>query len=201
MNYYDYDDDTVLTCQKCGWQGIMKDADINLYDEYMNVRCPRVECDESLFSLPFPTTQETKQAARDGKNVAPVDLMTAELIERVALENAGKKLRYPSQLPDIDGIDLEFVWDRDEEPFPKQSYVLYCRGNIVWKQPSYYEDAEEIPLIVNIFKAKYGERFKEMAFTWAALFSLIGDKYRNWSYVTGCPIIEHDGSKNWEKTK
>lgn len=73
MNIYDYTDNYPLECRSCGWKGTKKEADNNSYDQFLDVRCPRVECDAPIMKIPYPTVEETRLAAEAGNEWAKVD--------------------------------------------------------------------------------------------------------------------------------
>ncbi len=199
MNYYDYNDNMQLVCG-CGWKGTGKEADTIVQDQFLDIRCPRVECDWPLLKVPYPTYEESLQASKEGKDVDPADLMVHEIREDLFARWEKTKLYESSQLPDIQGDRLEFVWDAVGEGVWDSFYVIKHGDTVVWKEYSFYEDAPRFPEIVEIFKKKYGSRYKEMAVTWSALRPLIGDKIGYWSYVQGCPILEEGGRKRWDLT-
>ena len=53
MNYYDYNDNMQLVCG-CGWKGTGKEADTIVQDQFLDIRCPRVECDWPLLKVRIP---------------------------------------------------------------------------------------------------------------------------------------------------
>ncbi len=73
MNIYDYTENYNLECQKCGWKGTKKEADNIPYDQFLDVRCPRVECDAPILKIPYPTVEETRLAAEAGNEWAKID--------------------------------------------------------------------------------------------------------------------------------
>jgi len=196
-NYYDVNE-KIYQC-KCGWSGTMDDGVSEPFDQLMELYCPK--CNERLDVIVYPTYEETMQAAADGKNVNPADVAAQEIRKELSARWEKEKLNEPNQLPDIQGDNLEFVWDQKEYgSWTKTYYVITHNGELVWKEPSFYEDAPRFPEIVDIFKKKYGSRFKEMAVTWSALGPLMGDKLGYWRYVKGYPILEKDGRKRWDLT-
>lgn len=177
----------------------MHEGESELFDDLMELYCPK--CSTKLDLIVFPTYAETMQAVADGKKVDPADIATHEYRKNLQAQWEKEKLNSPQQLPEIQGNELEFIWDKEKhELWEADYYVIIQDGKTVWREPAFYEDAPRFSEVVEIFKKKYGERFKEMAVTWAALDSLMGDKLGYWSYVKGCPIIEHDGRKRWDLT-
>ena len=73
MNIYDCTDNYPLECNKCGWKGTKKEADNIPYDQFLDVRCPRVECDAPILKIPYPTVEETRLAAETGNEWAKID--------------------------------------------------------------------------------------------------------------------------------
>lgn len=200
MNYYDYDDNMQLECG-CGWKGTGKEADTIVQDQFLDIRCPRVECDWPLLKVLYPTQEETEQAFADGKNVDNADLMMGRIMKAKVAEWETEKLSDPKQLPELEGEHLDFVWDRvDTMNGWERSYIIRLGDRIVWEEEAFYEDAPRFTEVVDIFKKKYGTRFNEMAVTWLALDSLMGDRLGYWGYVKGHPILDRDGHKRWDLT-
>jgi len=108
MNIYDYTDNTPLQCTHCGWQGTKKEADNIPYNQFLDVRCPRVECDWPILKIPYPTAEETRLAAEAGNEWAKIDHalnLLAEQFNRdwdrtIALVKA-KILGHRKGLPDV----------------------------------------------------------------------------------------------------
>lgn len=194
--YYDVNE-KIYQC-KCGWSGTMHDGESELFDQLMELYCP--QCNEKLDLIEYPTYEETMQASNEGKKVDPADILVHDIRKELFARWQKTKLTESSQLPDIQGDRLEFVWDAVGEGLWDSFYVIRHGDTVIWKENSFYEDAPRFQEIVEIFKKKYGSRFKEMAVTWSALDPLMGDKLGYWGYVQGHPILEKDGRKRWDLT-
>jgi (p)ppGpp synthase/HD superfamily hydrolase len=81
MNYYEYDENATLTCNRCGWSGKAKDADKEYFDQLFTVDCPNCGNLPSLLAVEYPTIQETKDAAAGGNKEAVSNLPVALLVE------------------------------------------------------------------------------------------------------------------------
>jgi len=90
MNYYNYNENSQLTCPHCGWIGKAKDGSIEYFDQMMTIDCPNCLDDHaSLLAIEYPTPEETKTAAKTGNKEAmqnlPVALYTEKMLNLTAL--------------------------------------------------------------------------------------------------------------------
>ena len=67
-----YSESAPLKCEACGWEGLIRDGDIEPYTESFDVSCPK--CERMLLVVPYPTVEETRAAALAGNVVAQREL-------------------------------------------------------------------------------------------------------------------------------
>ena len=64
-NYYtEFSEEMPLVCPSCHWTGAAKDGDMEEYKDLFDVRCPK--CSKMLLVVPFPTSEQVKEAAAAG---------------------------------------------------------------------------------------------------------------------------------------
>ena len=78
IRYYDYRRVETLEC-RCGWSGPPGPYE-DYFDALLDVTCPR--CDTMLLIVPYPTDQETRDAAVAGDEEAIAELRRIEERER-----------------------------------------------------------------------------------------------------------------------
>ena len=82
MNYYDYNENQILTCKHCQWSGMAKDGSKEYFDQLFTVDCPQCLEPPSLLAVDYPTIEETKEAAAKGNEEALSNLPVALIVEQ-----------------------------------------------------------------------------------------------------------------------
>lgn len=168
VRYYDHDENEELTCPRCGWNGTAKEGDTELYRELFDVSCPK--CEQMLLVVSYPTMVETEEAAKKGDRKALRELPSLrhrnEFLESLERE----RLRSTRQLPELEGEELNFIWDQEEN-----RTVIKVGDKVIWSEPAIYEGWERFNEVKNVLKQKYGSRFRRMAPTARSEIYLYGD--------------------------
>jgi hypothetical protein len=170
--YYDFDEQSVVTCHTCGWSGPAGSGDIEYYADLFDVSCPT--CETMLLIVGHPTHDETRAAAARGDPRALEELVFVERRESFLRRFDQQKLRSPEQLPDITGGRLDFLWDaatRDGE----EVTVLRLEENELWVEPRLWEGVDRFYEVKELLRQRYGERFASLTPTEASETWLYGD--------------------------
>jgi len=170
IGYYDGWEDEDVSCSDCSWHGKGKDCSQGeMYRELFGLDCP--ECGEEITVIPFPTFAESRA---NWEKVSEVDKMMIELAEKRREDFLSRSLHSPDQLPNIDGDDLILVWDVDGSP--SDGNVLIKHGkDIIWREPSSFENYRRFEEVVNILKEKYGDCLQDLVPTRKSYLDLYGD--------------------------
>src|SRR5262245_12099728 len=92
--YAEYSNEMELVCPICGWIGLAKDAESEEYKDLFDVSCPK--CSKMLLVVPYPTIQQTKEAATAG-NPAAIAALPNVLDHRAAPADALGHMERPSE--------------------------------------------------------------------------------------------------------
>ena len=100
-NYYaEFSKEMQLVCPNCGWVGQAKDAASEEYKDLFDVSCPK--CSKMLLVVPYPTFEQTKEAAAAGNLEAIAALPSVQACEAKWEQFEHIKLTSPDQLPDLE---------------------------------------------------------------------------------------------------
>ena len=172
LGAYEYRENERLACPHCGWSGQAGEADRGFYEELFDVSCPR--CEKMLLVVSYPTIEETRRAAAAGNDAAKRELPNIERMEARWARAAELALTPRSELPELDGGELEFVWDF-EEADGEDWTVIRCGERLVWRELAYWEGWERFNEVKNILKGHYGVRFASIEPSSASTMYLYGD--------------------------
>src|SRR5262245_6484458 len=109
--YAEYSNEMELVCPVCGWIGLAKDPESEEYTGLFVVSCPK--CSRMLRVVPYPTIQQTKEAATAGSPEAFAALPTVQACEARWEQFEHIKLKSPDQLPDLEEEPLHLTWDSE----------------------------------------------------------------------------------------
>jgi DNA-directed RNA polymerase subunit RPC12/RpoP len=169
-NYYEeYSKEMELVCPSCGWIGHAKDAESEEYKDLFDVSCPK--CSKMLLVVPYPTFQQTREAAAAGNLEAIADLPSVQACEARWEQFESIKLKSPDQLPDLEEELLHFTWDGE----PGYTVAIKLGERVLWREPGWFECWPRFNEIKDILKAKYGHRFCSLTPTEVAEIWLFGD--------------------------
>lgn len=175
LNYYDYDENEILECPVCHWKGSSKN-NTEIYDILLDVTCPT--CDKMLLIVNYPTTEEVKQALNSGNVKAAGDYMSVLATEAYNKYFEEKKLKSVEQLPEIQGDELDFIWDFENLPidgmFNSETVIRY-KEVVLWREPAFWEGWFRFNQIKEILSQKYGNYFHSLKPTPESELYLYGD--------------------------
>ena len=179
VNYYDYESGRTISCD-CGWSGKSAEGNQEEYSELFDVSCPA--CDRMLLIVPYPTHEETRAAAAKGDNPeARLELAMVKQREAFHARAEEHELTEASQLPDLEGDELVIEWDL-EDPNPDLSgpegdawTVLRHGDRVIWRELAFWEGYERFGEVLEILRARYGERLADLRPTEASWYPLYGD--------------------------
>lgn len=83
-------------------------------------------------------------------------------------------LKLLRRLPDVEGRELVFEWDQEEEWYS----VVRCGDLLVWRERTGWEVYEDFARVAALLRLKYGPRLKDLVPTRASLYALLGDSTR-----------------------
>ena len=172
LGAYEYRENERLTCPHCGWSGQAGEADREFYKELFDVACPR--CEKMLLVVSYPTIEETRRAAAAGDDAAKRELPNIERMEARWARASELALTPRSELPELDGAELEFIWDFEEAEGEDWTVIRFGE-QLVWRELAYWEGWERFNEVKNILKGHYGARFASIEPSSASTMYLYGD--------------------------
>ncbi len=172
LGYYDYEEEDRLICPRCGWAGPVKDGSTELFQELLEISCPR--CDEKLLLAGYPTEEETERAANRGNRKALRELPSLRRRQDFRERFESERLRSVTQLPDLEGQTLDLVWDHEARDQDRLT-VIRIGDRVIWCEPALWEGWDRFNEVKTILKEKYGSRFRSLTPTSASELYLYGD--------------------------
>ncbi len=159
----------VQLCCACGWSGSLDPDRTEPHASLLEFSCP--SCDSVLALVHYPTDEEM---------LANIDQLSDE--ERT---NLGKRqdflqdarrlaLQSPQQLPDLEGAALILHWDFVTKGHTHYTIIRH-HDQEVWRELAFWEGVERYQKILELLKAKYGDRLYDLIPTESSLLYLYGD--------------------------
>jgi hypothetical protein len=174
FNYYDDWKSAVLECSKCGWKGTFEQGSVEYNDELMDSSCPR--CDwlaaPMLAIVSYPTTEEFR--ANWGR-LSDEEMRHVEAIERFHANFDARKLRDPSQLPNIESRSFVLHWDFFVAE-PDRETLIKHGETVIFREPAIYEGYERFIEIAKILRARYGSALCDLIPTESSELYLYGER-------------------------
>lgn len=174
FNYYDAWESAILECPVCGWKGTFKQGSVDYYKDLMESTCPQCEGLDAptLAIVSYPTTEELRENL---EKLSDVDRMYLEVIERSRADYAGRKLRDPSQLPDINSPAFTLTWDIAPD---KSAHVTLIKhgDRVIFSEPALYECYDRFVEVAQMLRARYGSAILDLIPTPASEYYLYGDR-------------------------
>lgn len=174
FNWFDNWKAESLDCPKCEWEGVIDMDSTDEFDELLDFRCPK--CNTMLAIINFPALDEVREhwdeLSAEEKSIYGKRMELDAEFEKTHLES-------PAQLPEIADDPLILVWDiefdsRGESAGPTYTTIKH-EGQVIWREPAYYECVERFNGVVKVLRQKYGDRLKALIPTTASKTYLYGD--------------------------
>ena len=170
-NYYDNWENEQFECPKCKWHGPGSALVLGDYNwESAERLCP--VCEELITVVLHPTIEESranwdKVSEWDRKNIEAAEA------RQVAFER--RKLREPSQLPDIPEDSFILHWDFADDGSHRDTLIK--RGDtIIFTEPALYEGYERFIEVAGIVRSRYGTAVLDLVPTQRSEIYLYGDQ-------------------------
>lgn len=171
-NYFEYSDASPLRCPECNWSGIAQEGVREAHADLFDVSCPK--CEKMLLVVPYPTFDQIREAAQNGRPDAQSMMPSIEKSELRRKEFDREKLKSPDQLPELDGDELHFIWD-SERSGDDRFVVIQCEEKTIWREPEWWECWQRFNEIKLLIRQRYGERACSLVPTERSLLYLYGD--------------------------
>ena len=174
FGYYNDWKSSVLECPKCGWKGTFDQGSVEYYAELMDSSCPRCEWPDApmLAIVSYPTTEESRA---NWDKLSDEERKQVEDIERFQAEFDNRKLREPSQLPDIHSPSFILHWDFVDSGLNKETLIKHG-DTIIFREPAIYEGYERFIEMARILRARYGSPLRDLVPTGCSETYLYGDR-------------------------
>ena len=178
MSWYEFDEEALMTCRKCGWQGTSKQADLEIGSLSFHYDCPK--CSKALAVFDHTSHLETKQMAAKGNEKAKRALPRVLSREEFLARASESELKTPDQLPDLEGEEIVIEWDfEDSKPGEDDNWtVLRHEGKEIWREIAYYEGLDRYREVATILIEKYADRLVGFPATSDSFLYLYGDNIR-----------------------
>jgi hypothetical protein len=169
--YYDNWRDEEFHCPKCKWHGPGSALVLGDYTwESAERLCP--VCEECITVVLHPTIEESranwdKVSEWDRKNIEAAGAFRAEFKRR--------KLREPSQLPDILEPSFTLSWDFADEGSHRETLIKHGE-KIIFAEPALWEAYERFIKVAEILRSRYGAALRDLIPTPASELYLYGDE-------------------------
>ena len=172
LNYYNFEASRVH-CNGfggCGWRGLGKETETELFDELFKFFCPK--CGIGIGLVAYPFESETRDAADQGNPEAISELAGIERGKIQAEKILRSQISQINELNDISDqdIDIEFWLDG-----PDDWLVISGNGAELGRELCFFESIEPIERLLPLLKEKFGNRLKTIRWERAELY-LCGDK-------------------------
>lgn len=180
FGYYDDWKSEVLTCPQCGWKGTFEEGAVGYYNELMDSSCPRCEGSDTpmLAIVSYPTVGESRA---NWDKLSDLEKDYVEGIQRFRSDFENRKLRDPSQLPDIGSSSFTLDWDYDDTGAMRDTLIKHGE-TVIFREPAIYEGYNRFIKVAKILRAHYGPALRDLVPTqWSEQY-LYGD--RLFSYET-----------------
>jgi len=157
-----------LLCPRCTWTGRIDLQRTHVYEDMFCFSCPA--CGRLLAAVDFPAEHEMRE---HWDELSEAERLHYSQRPDPVDESAIPDLSDPSQLPDIDDDPLVLVWDLERGPYT----LIVHDGRTIWRERASYEGAWRFGEVVDVLKAKYGERLKDLVPTEYSRLYLFGDDW------------------------
>lgn len=176
--YYSFFDGSPVSCQKCGWSGPGEDwsTEMNRGMDLFDIYCP--SCGEKYGFLAFPTHDEVREAAAAGNERAIAALPDLDRREAFLERADESELTDAAELPDLEGDELELLWDFEPGPDGEDNVTVIRHGDReLWREVAYWEGGDRFAAVFTILRRRYGRRLIRLTPTPGSKGYLGGDHF------------------------
>ena len=168
--YYDNWQDEEFDCPACKWHGrgsalVLGDYTLDCAERL----CPT--CEECITVVLHPTIEESRA---NWDKVSEWDRKNIEAAEAFHAQFAHRKLREPSQLPDITELSFTLHWDFAADGSHRETLIKHG-DNVIFAEPALYEGYERFIEVAEILQKRYAPALRDLIPTPATELYLYGD--------------------------
>lgn len=177
-NYYEDWRTDEFDCPACKWRGpgsALSQGALTL--EYFELRCPG--CDQYITLVMNPTVEESRA---NWNKLSDLDRQLVEVVEHRRADFEHRKLREPSQLPDIDSPSFTLDWDFSDDGTRRETLIKHGETTM-FTEPAVYEGYERYIEVAEILRARYGRAIRDLVPTDRSGLYLYGDRLASLSIV------------------
>jgi hypothetical protein len=168
--YYDNWREEEFDCPACKWHGRGDALTLGDYNwECAERLCPT--CEELITVVLHPTIEESRA---NWDKVSEWDRKQIEAAEARQADFARRKLRDPSQLPDIPEPSFVLHWDFADDGSRRETLIKH-RDKVIFAEPAFYEGYERFIEVAQILRTRYGAALRDLIPTNASELYLYGD--------------------------
>ena len=168
--YYDNWRDEEFDCPKCKWHGPGSALSLGDYTlDYAERVCPA--CEEFITVVLHPTIAESRA---NWDKVSEWDRKNIEAAEAREADFARRKLREPSQLPDIPESSFVLHWDFADDGSRRETLIKHG-DKVIFAEPAFYEGYERFVEVAEILRSRYGAALRDLIPTNASEVYLYGN--------------------------
>jgi hypothetical protein len=168
--YYDNWREEEFDCHKCKWHGPGSALVLGDYNwESAERLCPL--CDELITVVLHPTIEESRA---NWDKVSEWDRENIEAAEARQADFERRKLREPSQLPDIHERSFTLHWDFIDDGSRRETLIKH-RDSVIFSEPALYEGYERFVEVAEILRTRYGTTLRDLIPTAPSELYLYGD--------------------------
>ena len=168
--YYDNWREEQFDCPACKWHGPGSALSLGDYTLDCAERlCP--VCEEFITVVLHPTIEESRA---NWDKVSEWDRRNIEAAEARHADFARRKLREPSQLPDIADPSFILHWDFADDGSRRETLIKHG-DNVIFAEPAFYEGYERFVEVAEILRARYGAALCDLMPTAVSELYLYGD--------------------------
>ena len=170
-NYYDDWKSAEFDCPVCKWHGLGSDLrGGNVFAECFDFRCP--SCGDIILVFPFPTFEECHA---NWDKLSESERKSVEASERHYEEFNRRKLREPSQLPDIQEPSFTLIWEIEGRDSHLNNVIRHG-DTVIFAEPACYESYDRFIEVAEILRRRYGTAIRDLVPTERSEFYLYGDR-------------------------
>jgi hypothetical protein len=168
--YYDNWREQEFDCPACKWHGLGSALSFGDYTyDAAEVLCP--VCEQCLGVVTHPTFEE---ARANWDKVSEWDRKNIEAAQAFRAEFKGRKLREPSQLPDIHEPSFTLSWDNAARGSHRETLIKHG-DDVIFAEPALWEGYERFIEVAEILHRRYGAALRDVIPTKGSELYLYGD--------------------------